>query len=77
MRGNPLESVTTEESPVEECTCAPFTIVRYRDQEQEPSFVDGEACVEVVGGVLYLFDGDELFLFAAPLDAILSVEKVA
>jgi hypothetical protein len=72
-----MDSVTApEESPVE-CTCEPFTIVRYRDQLQEPSFVDGVVEGEIAEGALVLTDAAGKFLFAAPLDAILSAEKVA
>jgi len=73
-----MESVTTapEESPVEECTCEPFTVVRYRDLHQEPSFVDGVANGEIAEGALVLTDADGKFLFAAPLEAILSAEKI-
>lgn len=73
-----MESVATEveESATEECTCGPFTVVRYRDTEQEPSFIERVAEGEVAEGALILTDDAGKFLFAAPLDAILSVEKV-
>jgi len=59
-----------------ECTCGPFTAVRYRDLSQEPSFVDGVTEGNIADGVLILTDTDGKFLFAAPLDAILSAEKI-
>jgi hypothetical protein len=71
-----MEPVAIEESAAEECTCEPFTIVRYRDALQEPSFIDGVKGVEAIDGVLFLTDEDNKFLFAAPLEAILSTEKV-
>ena len=74
-----MESVDIEieESITEECTCEPFTLVRYRDPLQEPSFVDGVTEGEIVNGAIILTDADGKFLFAAPLDAVLSAEKIA
>jgi hypothetical protein len=70
-----LEIETTEEV-TEECTCGPFVLVRYRGPSQEPSCVEGVADGCVVDGVFTLLGEDDKFIFAAPLDALLSVESV-
>ncbi len=80
-----MESVAIEieESTTEECTCEPFTIVRYRDLRQEPTIVYGVEEINyydndewlVLTGKLDEF-GEVIDLFIARQNEVLSVERI-
>lgn len=73
-----MESVEIEETAEEtvECDCKPFTLVRYRDGSQEPSFVDEATSVYIDNGAVFITGKNDLTLLVAPLDTVLSIEHV-
>lgn len=75
----PVEIEETVEETVEcdDCNCKPYDLVRYRDIHQQPSVVYGSVCGTTEDGVIALLGEDEKLLFIAPLDAILSIERVS
>ena len=77
-------AIETEESTTEECTCGPFTLVRYRDIRQEPTAVYGVEEINyydnddwlVLTGRTEIDGPDGVELFIARQDDVLSVERV-